>query len=50
MSVLASSDIATNNINIHYYRTEKTAQTRSVAVARAACTASPTPGCAGRAW
>jgi N-formylmaleamate deformylase len=28
MSVLASSDIATNNINIHYYRTEKTAQTR----------------------
>ena len=27
MSVLASSDIATNNINIHYYRTEKSART-----------------------
>ena len=29
MSALTSSVIATNNINIHYYRTEKTAQTPS---------------------
>jgi len=29
MSSLASADILTNSIRIHYYRTEKTAQTRS---------------------